>query len=227
MEKFAVIVAGGSGQRMGNSTPKQFLLLQNKPLLWHTINSFLQAFNDISIILVLPPIHLQMGEDIAADFPTKNIQITSGGATRFHSVQNGLKLVNSVDSIVFVHDGVRCLITPLLIQNCYNAAAKHGSAIPAVAATDSIRIATSNNESVVEDRSKVRIVQTPQTFKAAILLPAFQQNYNDAFTDEATVVEASGVKVFLTEGDYANIKITRPIDLLIAQKILEERLPLQ
>ncbi|MFC4231418.1 2-C-methyl-D-erythritol 4-phosphate cytidylyltransferase [Parasediminibacterium paludis] len=221
MKKFAVIVAGGSGLRMGVATPKQFLLLHNKPLLWHTINAFANAFADIQIILVLPQAHIYFGNNIAEMFPESAIQVAIGGDSRFQSVKNGLAFVPN-DAVVFVHDGVRCLITPQLIQACYTQALAKGSAIPAVAATDSIRIADGDS-SVVADRNNVRIIQTPQTFKSDLLLPAFHQPYKDAFTDEATVVEAFGERVFLIEGDYTNLKITRPIDLLIAEKILEER----
>lgn len=221
MKKFAVIVAGGSGLRMGSATPKQFLLLQNKPLIWHTIQAFANAFADIQIILVLPQAHLDFGNNIAAMFPQVAIKVTIGGDSRFQSVKNGLAFVPN-DAIVFVHDGVRCLITPQLIQACYQQAIVKGSAIPAVAATDSIRIAN-GEDSFVADRTNVRIIQTPQTFASKLLLAAFQQPYQDAFTDEATVLEAFGEKFFLIDGDYTNLKITRPIDLLIAEKILEER----
>jgi 2-C-methyl-D-erythritol 4-phosphate cytidylyltransferase len=114
------------------------------------------------------------------------------------------------------------LVSKDLIQRCYEKALTKGSAIPAVAATDSIRMATENDKSIVADRTKVRIIQTPQTFKSDIIIPAFQQNFSDAFTDEATVVEAFGKEIFLVEGDYNNIKVTRPVDLVIAEKILEE-----
>jgi 2-C-methyl-D-erythritol 4-phosphate cytidylyltransferase len=222
MQKKAVIVAGGNGLRMGAFIPKQFLLLKGKPLIVYTIETFLNAYSDMEIILVLPEEHLERGEAIVATINDKErITLTKGGATRFHSVQNGLKLIKD-EAIVFVHDGVRCLINTTLIQSCYEQALMKGSAIPAVAATDSIRIANNENESVVADRTKVRIIQTPQTFKSSILIPAFQQNYTDAFTDEATVVEAFGEPVFLIEGDYNNIKVTRPVDLVIAETILQE-----
>jgi 2-C-methyl-D-erythritol 4-phosphate cytidylyltransferase len=225
MKKYAVIVAGGSGTRMGNVTPKQFLLLKGKPLLWYTIDSFLRAFDDIEIILVLPKEHFSKGEKIAAQLNAENkIKIVSGGNTRFDSVKAGLTLVTEV-SVVFVHDGVRCLISVPLIKRCYKQALEKGSAIPAVTATDSIRI-LKNGFHEVKDRQQVRIIQTPQTFLSNILLPAFEQNFNESFTDEATVVEASGKEIFLTEGEYDNIKITRPIDLLIAEKIIEDRLAL-
>jgi 2-C-methyl-D-erythritol 4-phosphate cytidylyltransferase len=222
MKKNAVIVAGGNGLRMGAFIPKQFLLLKGKPLLWHTLNTFLNAYDDMQVILVLPEEHIERGEAIVNELENSGrVVITKGGATRYHSVQNGLKLV-AENSIVFVHDGVRCLISKDLIQRCYEQALKKGSAIPEVAATDSIRIATDDNNSIVADRTKVRIIQTPQTFKSEIIVPAFNQTYNDAFTDEATVVEAFGTAIFLVEGDYNNIKVTRPVDLVIAEKILEE-----
>ena len=222
MKKYAVIVAGGSGTRMGNVIPKQFLLLKGKPLLWYTIDSFLRAFEDIQIILVLPNDHFIKGEKITSQLNAENkIIIVAGGNTRFDSVKEGLKLVKE-KSVVFVHDGVRCLISVPLIKRCYTQALEKGSAIPAVAATDSIRI-LKNGSHEVKDRQQVRIIQTPQTFLSDILLPAFEREFDESFTDEATVVEASGKEIFLTEGEYDNIKITRPIDLLIAEKIIEDR----
>jgi 2-C-methyl-D-erythritol 4-phosphate cytidylyltransferase len=222
MKKYAVIVAGGSGQRMGAAMPKQFLLLQQKPLLWYSLDTFLQAFDDLQVILVLPKENIGEGEKIAEDLNARDrIMITAGGATRFHSVQNGLSLVES-PSVVFVHDGVRCLVSKELIHRCYEQTIEKGSAVPAVAATDSIRIANGTDH-MVADRNHVRIIQTPQTFLSALLLPAFNTNYEDSFTDEATVVEASGQKVFLIDGEYGNIKITRPADLLIAEQILALR----
>ena len=222
MKKFAVIVAGGTGSRMGNTVPKQFLLLKDKPVLWYTLDTFLRVYDDMEIILVLPKQYIENGKMIAASFYESNhIRIVTGGDTRFHSVQSGLKEV-SENSVVFVHDAVRCLVSVPLIQRCYKQAVESGSAIPAVAATDSIRIFNGSHHHVA-DRQQVRIIQTPQTFLSEIILPAFQQEYNDAFTDEATVVEAYGTNVFLTEGEYDNIKITRAVDMVIAEKILEER----
>ena len=222
MRKYAVIVAGGSGQRMGTAVPKQFLLLKGKPLLQYTIQSFLLAYNDMQIILVLPPQQIEKGEEIVAQMNVaERVQITAGGATRFHSVQNGLKLI--VDpSIVFVHDGVRCLVSASLIKNCFNQAIEKGSAVPAVTATDSIRVSNGPSHYAI-DRNNVFIIQTPQTFQSGILLEAFKQDYSEAFTDEATVVEASGKQVFLIEGEYNNLKVTRPLDLFIAEKLLEEK----
>jgi 2-C-methyl-D-erythritol 4-phosphate cytidylyltransferase len=222
MKKYAVIVAGGSGTRMGNVIPKQFLLLKGKPVLWYTIDSFLRAYEDMNIILVLPKDHVKKGEKIINQLNAETrITIVEGGTTRFDSVKLGLQIIKD-DAVVFVHDGVRCLISVPLIRRCYNQTIEKGSAIPAVAATDSIRI-IKNGAHYANERQEVRIVQTPQTFLSKIILPAFGQSYKDSFTDEATVVEAYGTPVFLTEGEYDNIKITRPIDLLIAERIIEDR----
>jgi 2-C-methyl-D-erythritol 4-phosphate cytidylyltransferase len=222
MKKFAVIVAGGSGLRMGAAMPKQFLLLQGRPVLWHTLNTFLRSYEDLQIILVLPKANLSEGESLRKNLHAEQrIVITEGGDTRFQSVKNGLQLVKE-ESIVFVHDGVRSLVTEELIHRCYEQAVIKGSAIPVVTATDSIRI-MEDEDHYVMNRNNVRIVQTPQTFQSKILLPAFEQSYDESFTDEATVVESSGENVYLIEGEYDNIKITRPVDLLIAEKILSER----
>jgi len=226
MNKYAVIVAGGTGKRMGNIVPKQFLILRNKPVLWYTLDTFLRAYNDVEIILVLPQQHIEKGNVIAKEFDNSNhIKIVCGGDTRFHSVQCGLKEVKE-KSVVFVHDAVRCLVSVPLIQRCYKQTIEKGSAVPAVVATDSIRILNGSHHTIA-DRQRVRIIQTPQTFLSEIILPAFEKDYNENFTDEATVVEANGTKVFLTEGEYENIKITRPVDMMIAERILEERLALK
>lgn len=226
MKKKAVIVAGGSGQRMGNSIPKQFMLLKNKPVLWYTLDSFLRAFTDLEIILVLPKEHEQRGKQVAAMFNEMHrFHFVQGGDSRFHSVQSGLQMVQET-SIVFVHDAVRCLVSVPLIQRCYRQAVEKGSAVPSVASTDSIRLMTSTGN-IATDRQRVRIVQTPQTFQSELLLPAFQQPYQDSFTDEATVVETFGTTVHLAEGEYENIKITRPVDMIVAEAILTGRSLLQ
>lgn len=222
MEKYAVIVAGGSGTRMGSQVPKQFLLLRDKPVLYYTLRAFLDAYDDLQVILVLPPDYTEMGREIIdAFFDPDRIRITAGGDTRFQSVKNGLALVER-ESIVFVHDGVRCLVTASLIHRCYEKAVETGTAIPAIPSKDSIRIIRNGNNEAF-DRSKVMLIQTPQTFHSKIILPAFQIDYKDKFTDEATVVEAFGMQVSLVDGEEDNIKITRPADLLIATRLLEER----
>ncbi len=222
MNKYAVIVAGGSGTRMGGNTPKQFLLVNNKPVLYYTLQTFLNAFADIQIILVLPLDFTDMGQEIIdAYFEKEKIRITAGGDTRFQSVKNGLQLVEG-DSIIFVHDGVRCLLTENLIHRCYASAVDTGTAIPVINSKDSVRIVNDKGNDAI-DRNKVMLVQTPQTFHSKILLAAFKIDYKEKFTDEASVVEAYGLKVSLVEGEENNIKITRPIDLLIGEKIINER----
>ncbi len=221
--KYAVIVAGGNGVRMGAEKPKQFLNLKGKPILWYTLQQFLESYDDLQIILVLPENFIEEGMAMLPDLKDRErVQLIAGGLNRFDSVKKGLSLIHK-EGIVFVHDGVRCLVSIDLIHRCFEQALLKGSAIPAVAATDSIRI-VDGPYNTVADRNQVRIIQTPQTFQTGLLLPAFEKGYEPAFTDEATVLEAAGTKVFLIDGEHQNIKITRPIDLLIAEKILEERL---
>ncbi|HSV11722.1 MAG TPA: 2-C-methyl-D-erythritol 4-phosphate cytidylyltransferase [Hanamia sp.] len=220
MKKIALIVAGGNGTRMKNDIPKQFLFLKNKPILYYSIKVFLDTYDDIEIILVLPEEHIGKGQEIVDGyFDATKIIITAGGRTRFHSVKNGLALVKD-EAIIFVHDGVRCLLTKDLIKKCYEAALELGNAIPAVDCSDSVRMLTSNGNKII-DRKKIKLIQTPQTFHSKILLPAYQIDYKDQFTDEATVVEAFGLKVNLIEGEKDNIKITTPGDLIFADLILE------
>ncbi len=221
MKKFAIIVAGGNGTRMNNTTPKQFLLLKGKPVLFYAINTFLQTYNDCKVILVLPEEHVGVGQEIIdAFFDYQRIQIVVGGRTRFHSVQNGLAMVDDEDSIIFVHDAVRPLLTASLIQKCYDAVSEFGTAIPVIDCKDSVRIITESGNEAIE-RSTIKLVQTPQAFHGKILLPAFFGiDYKDKFTDEASVVEAFGLKVSLVEGEEENIKITNPADLLIAESIM-------
>ena len=207
---------------MGSAVPKQFLMLHDKPVLYYTLKAFLEAFTDLKIVLVLPEDFTDMGREIIdAYFDYTRIQITSGGETRFHSVKNGLLYVEK-DSIVFVHDAVRCLVSADLIHRCYQNALEVGSAVPAIRCKDSVRLLNEEgNDNEVFDRTKVVLVQTPQTFHSRILLPAFEIDYKERFTDEATVVEAFGLKISLVEGEDTNIKITKPIDLMIAEKIIE------
>lgn len=223
MKKYAIIVAGGTGIRMGSAIPKQFLLLNDKPVLYYTLKAFLEAFDDLEIILVFPEDYQDIGKEIIdAYFDYSRIQITFGGETRFHSVQNGLKLVKG-EAIVFVHDAVRCLVSTDLIHRCYENTLHMGSAVPVVRVRDSVRLLNEEgNDNEVLDRNKVVLVQTPQTFHSKILLPAFEIDYKERFTDEATVVEAFGLKISLVEGEENNIKITRPVDLQIAGALLEE-----
>ena len=223
MKKYAIIVAGGTGRRMGSALPKQFLLLHDKPVLYYTLKAFLEAYDDLQIVLVLPEDYSDIGKEVIdAYFDYSRIQVTFGGETRFHSVQNGLQLVQS-ESIIFVHDAVRCLVSVDLIRECYEHASIMGTAVPVIRSKDSVRFLNEEgNDNEVVDRNKIVLVQTPQTFHSKILLPAFKIDYKEQFTDEATVVESFGLKISLIEGEENNIKITRPSDLLIAEALLSE-----
>lgn len=207
---------------MGSAIPKQFLLLNDKPVLYYTIKTFLEAYEDMQIILVLSEEYTDMGKEIIdAFFDYDRIQVGVGGETRFHSVRNGVRMIRE-EAIVFVHDAVRCLVTPDLIHRCYEHALKMGSAVPVVHARDSIRFLNEEkNDNEVLDRNRIVLVQTPQTFHSKILQPALEIDYKERFTDEATVVESFGLKISLLEGEENNIKITRPVDLVIAEAILE------
>ncbi len=220
MKKYAVIVAGGSGSRMLAPVPKQFLLLNNKPVLFYTINVFLKTYSDLHVILVLPEDHVSKGQEVIdAYFDNSRITICQGGRTRFHSVQNGLSLIHD-ESIIFVHDGVRCLLTKDLVERCYMEAERSGSAIPVTTSKDSVRLLTGEEHTAL-DRNEVKLVQTPQTFHSRILLPAFKIDYKEKFTDEATVVEAFGIKVSLIQGEESNVKITTPGDMFFAEQIIK------
>jgi 2-C-methyl-D-erythritol 4-phosphate cytidylyltransferase len=223
MKKYAIIVAGGTGSRMGGNLPKQFMPLKDKPVLYYSLKVFLEAYEDLQIILVLPVAFIDVGQEIIdAYFEKDRIRIATGGDTRFESVKNGLKLVED-ESIIFVHDAVRCLASVNLIHRCYDVAMQTGSAIPVVLSKDSVRLITEDISEPI-DRTKLVFVQTPQTFHSKILLAAYQIDYKDKFTDEATVVEAYGLKISLTEGEETNIKITKQVDLLIAEKLLDKSL---
>ncbi|WP_163716985.1 2-C-methyl-D-erythritol 4-phosphate cytidylyltransferase [Mangrovibacterium lignilyticum] len=219
MEKFALIVAGGSGSRMGSDIPKQFLLLNGKPTLMHTIERFKNYDDSIQICLVLPEAQFSYWENLCTQhhfsIPHK---LTAGGNTRFQSVKNGLnKLPNS--GIVFIHDGVRPLVSNQTISNCEKTALKSGNALPVTPVIESIReISTTGSKHA--DRNNFRLVQTPQTFKIDLIKQAFEQEESSFFTDDASVCEAMGVTINLVEGNPENIKITQPSDLKIAEFLL-------
>lgn len=207
---------------MGTALPKQFLELCGKPVLYWSIKAFLDALPQVEIVLVLPAAQLSLAQIVLQAFPERiDMSIVAGGATRFHSVANGLKAASS-DSIVMVHDGARPLISTELIRRCYKQTEEAGSAVPVIPVADSIRQVDAKGSKSI-NRESLRIVQTPQAFQAALLLEAFQRPYETSFTDEATVVEAMGQSVRLVEGERSNLKITVPEDLLIAEALLKER----
>jgi len=219
MKKYAVIVAGGSGSRMGTAVPKQFLLLQGRPVLWYTLNTFLSAYEDLVVVLVVPGSHREAAQAVVAQMGApERIRVAEGGVTRFDSVRNGLALVEE-ESVIAVHDGVRCLASVELVRRCFAEAGKMGSAIPVVDCKDSVRWIEGEGSRAM-DRSRVKLVQTPQTFLGRLLLPAYRAEYHAGFTDEATVVEAAGHPVHLIEGEVNNIKITLAADLVLAGELI-------
>lgn len=218
MKKTVIIVAGGSGARMGAPLPKQFLPVGGKPIFLHSIDAFLRAYADIRIVLVMSSEYCSMAKSLLEEhhYPG-SIEIVQGGFTRFQSVKNGLGRIEK-DSLVFIHDAVRCLLSAELVIRCGDAAIQMGSAIPVIPVRDSMRRQdTETNISVVVPREGLFIVQTPQVFLGSIILPAFEVEYDSDFTDEASVLEASGYVVHLVEGEDRNIKITYPEDLAYAE----------
>jgi 2-C-methyl-D-erythritol 4-phosphate cytidylyltransferase len=220
---YAVMVAGGQGTRMGAALPKQFLDLCGRPVLYYAIRAFVEAIPDVRMILVLPQTQLSYAQMVFQAFPDRlDLTLVAGGDTRYDSVRNGLNAIDAADGIVLVHDGVRALISPELIVRCYEGALAQGSAIPAIAVADSMRLLEDNGSSRLVDRSRLRSIQTPQAFRLSLLRPAFEQPWQEAFTDEASVLEAAGQPVHLVAGERRNIKITTPEDLLIAAALLKQ-----
>jgi 2-C-methyl-D-erythritol 4-phosphate cytidylyltransferase len=222
MKKFVIIVAGGSGSRMGSEIPKQFLELAGRPVLMHTIQIFCDYDPDCELILVLPDKQWEFWNRLCLkhSFPIIH-QVVSGGETRFDSVRNGLKLITE-EGIVFIHDGVRPLVSKKTLDRCFEMALKSGNAIPVLPVTESLR-KLEGELTISVDRSLYFNVQTPQTFRSEQILEAFRQNYDTAFTDDASVVEKAGYYIALVDGNPENIKITAPTDLIIAEAFLKNK----
>ena len=214
-----IIVAGGSGRRMGSSLPKQFMLLSNEPILARSINRIHEALPKAEIVVVLPEAHIAMWQNLAARFDVAAHKIALGGSERFHSVKNGIAALSDEVSIIAVHDGVRPLASKKLIIKLILEAEKCDAVIPAIAPPDSYRIVEDNASRII-DRSKLRIIQTPQVFNADALRKAYEQEFSPAFTDDASVAEAAGYAITLCEGERENIKITTPADIIIAEAII-------
>lgn len=219
MQNIVVIVAGGSGNRMGTVVPKQFLDLNGEPVLMHTIRKFYDFDHKIKIILVLPLQQISYWKSLCDKNNFKiDHEIVSGGNSRFHSVKNGLTKVAG-SSIVGIHDGVRPFVSIETIKNCYTAARKYGNAVPVVPVNESVRIKESDqNQSF--DRSKLFLVQTPQVFHSDVVSNSFNQEFHESFTDDANVVESAGYKIHLVDGNRENIKITTQTDMIIAKALI-------
>jgi 2-C-methyl-D-erythritol 4-phosphate cytidylyltransferase len=218
-QKIAIIVAGGKGERMNANIPKQFLEIQGKPILMHTLEAFHRFDSAMKLILVLPALQIDFWRNLCSKHNfTLSHQIVEGGNARFYSVKNSLEAIKT-PSLVAVHDGVRPLVSMETIQRCFDAAEEFNAAIPVVGLVDSIRQLTESG-SVSIDRSSYKLVQTPQVFDAELLKKAYEQEYSALFTDDASVVEALGKHVQLVEGNRENIKITTELDLKIAEALL-------
>ncbi len=216
-----VIVAGGKGVRMGGgATPKQFRFLGQLPILAHSINIFAEVDPLAQIVVVLPTEHIDYWNNLSSRFKVAKHTTVSGGDQRFDSVKCGVDTLSEDCEIIAVHDGVRPLCSVELIDRAIYCATANGSAIPAISVVDSFREVTQCGSQIV-DRSKLRAVQTPQIFDAITLRRAYRQPYDPTFTDDASVVERMGEKVYLCEGDRANIKITTSEDLIFANALLE------
>ncbi len=223
MKRYVIIVAGGKGLRMENDLPKQFIPLQGRPILMHTLQSFYRWDPEATLILVLPKEHQAywqiLCEELGCSIPH---MIMEGGETRFHSVKNGLALVEE-PGLVAVHDGVRPFISEKVITSCFIEAEKYGAAIPVLPIVESIREVSEDGKSHPVDRTHYVSVQTPQVFNSKILIESYMLPYIPEFTDDASVVEAMGFDIQTVPGDRENIKITSPADLLLAGAFLSNR----
>lgn len=216
-----IIVAGGKGVRMGSDFPKQFIAIKKKPILMRTIESFYVFDKSIRIIVVLPNSYRQHWTKLCKSYGfSLNHEIVDGGDTRFESVKNGLDKIE--EGLVAVHDAVRPFASQNLIENCFKQAAVYEAVIPVIEVTDSLREVFENGKNKIVDRNSIRMVQTPQVFNINLLKEAYEQPFNELFTDDASVVEFLGHSIRLIEGERKNIKITTPFDLDLAEVILKD-----
>ena len=224
MKRYIIVVAGGKGTRMGGETPKQFQLLAGKPVLMVTLEHLHALDKSLQVVLVLPQEHIELWKELCKEYSFEvPMMLAAGGTTRFHSVQNGLALVDDIDeALVGVHDGVRPFVSQRLYDDAYREAMISGAVIPMIDIHDSVRhIIGCNGASEVVPRDRYRLVQTPQVFKLSVLRKAYEQRFVEGFTDDASVVEAMGVHVAGVEGNRENIKLTTPYDMMIANTIIE------
>ena len=222
MEKYVIIVAGGSGKRMGGEMPKQFLLVAGKPILMHTVEAFVRADEGFKFILVLPEAHFSTWHSLVNEYNfTIPVTLVAGGAERFFSVKNALAHVPN-GALVAVHDGVRPFASKETILEAFAVAAEKGSAVPVIDEVDSLRRVQAG-ESQAVNRSEYKRVQTPQVFQSTILQEAYNQEFSAFFTDDASVVESIGETITLTTGNVENIKITTPHELLLAEALINDK----
>lgn len=218
MKRAVIIVAGGRGTRMGGELPKQFRLIQKKPVLAHTLLRFHEFDPELQIVVVLPENWMNYWVEACKYLKLPAHKIAKGGKERFHSVKSGLEVLEESD-IIGVHDAVRPLVSTETLRRCFDLAAVKGSAVPAVPLADSLRKMVPHGSEAV-DRSAFVAVQTPQCFQTALLRQAYQQVHRDDFTDDASVAESAGIEIHLTAGNAENIKLTTPVDLHLAELLL-------
>lgn len=204
---------------MGGALPKQFMMLEQQPILARSINRIHEALPKAEIVVVLPAEHVELWRNMAARFDVARHKIAIGGKERFHSVKSGLAALSEGVRTIAVHDAVRPLASKKLIIRLVLATEKHDAVIPVVAPADSYR-SVEGDDSKIIDRSTLRMVQTPQLFRAEALRKAYEQEFSESFTDDASVVEAAGYKVALEEGERENFKITTPLDITLARAII-------
>ncbi|MBR5276492.1 MAG: 2-C-methyl-D-erythritol 4-phosphate cytidylyltransferase [Bacteroidaceae bacterium] len=224
MKRYIIVVAGGKGLRMGGDTPKQFMLLNGKPLVMATIENLCAMDVTLRIVLVLPKDQMQLWDELCEQYNfTIPVKVVAGGTTRFHSVQNGLAAIEDSDeALVGVHDGVRPFLAMKVYDELFREAAINGAVVPVVAVYDSMRrFIGGQGATEPVPRDRYRLVQTPQVFKLSMLRKAYEQRYMENFTDDASVVEAMGEFVHVVEGNRENIKITTPFDFVLAKAIVE------
>lgn len=220
---YAIIVAGGKGKRMNQDLPKQFLKVNDLPILLHTLNAFHNHLYQPQIILVLAEADVSYWKSIVNQYQFDvPHQIAFGGTERFDSVKNGLNLIQEKNAIVAIHDAVRPLVSSETISRCFDTAILKGNAVAAVAAKDSIRKVTQQGTEAL-NRSEIYLIQTPQTFQINQLRKAYQQTFQSHFTDDASVVEQAGFDILIEEGDQFNFKITFPEDIVLAEAILKNK----
>lgn len=225
LTEYAIIVAGGKGTRMKSDVPKQFMELAGRPVILHTIDAFYRYANNLNIILVLPERDFGTWHAITKKYAfSKPVILQRGGDTRFQSVKNGLEKITT-EGLVAIHDGVRPLVSEHIIAASFQLAAIHQSAVASVRLKESLRM-TDQHKTLAVDRSKYRLVQTPQTFRVSVIKKAYEVPEDDALTDDASVAERSGFTISLFEGSYRNIKITTEEDMIMAEAFLRSNRPL-
>lgn len=221
---YVIVTAAGTGSRFGARIPKQFCLLGGRPMLCHTIDNIHNALPQAKIVLTLDREACDYWERLCHEYQYDTPPIIIGGATRYHSVKAALEYIAGMvrdEDMILVHDGARPLVRSALCRRITDSLTVHDAVIPAIPVTDSLRAITAEGHSQAVDRSSFRAVQTPQGFKARIILDAYKKGFSPMFTDDASVVEAAGHKIFLCEGDSTNIKITHPADMETAEILLK------